>query len=44
MKLLPKRRLYRIAIYVVVLIGYASILWFELFPYLDRTFVNRPAF
>ena len=43
MKILPAKRAPRIAVYFVVVLGYAAILWFYVFPYLDRTFVNRPA-
>jgi len=43
MRLFPAKRLPRIATYLVLILGYAAILWFYLFPWLDRTFVNRPA-
>jgi hypothetical protein len=43
MRLLPAKRAPRITVYVVAILGYAAILWFWVFPYLDRTFVNRPA-
>ena len=43
MSILPAKRAHRIGVYVVVLLGYAAILWFYLFPWLDKTFINRPA-
>ena len=43
MRLLPAKRAPRITVYLVVLLGYAATLWFWVFPWLDRTFVNRPA-
>lgn len=44
MRLLPANRAQRIVVKVAVLLGYAALLWFWVFPYLDRTFINRPAF
>lgn len=43
MRLLPAKRAPRIVTYLVVILGYAAILWFWVFPWLDRTFINRPA-
>ena len=43
MKLLPTKRLPRYSILLVATLGYAAILWYYVFPWLDRTFVNRPA-
>lgn len=43
MRFLPARRAPRFAIYIVAILGYATVLWFWVFPWLDRTFVNRPA-
>jgi len=43
MSILPAKRGQRIATYVVVILGYMAILWFYVFPWLDRTFINRPA-
>ena len=43
MKLLPRKRLPRFAIFLATTLGYAAILWYYVFPWLDRTFVNRPA-
>jgi hypothetical protein len=43
MSILPKRRWQRVTIYLVLTLGYAAVLWFYLFPYLDKTFINRPA-
>ena len=44
MKILPSKRAPRVAVYLVVVLGYAAVLWFYLFPWLDRTFINRPTF
>jgi hypothetical protein len=43
MSILPAKRAPRIVTYVVIILGYAAILWFYLFPWLDKTFINRPA-
>jgi len=43
MSLLPSKRWQRVTTYVVVVLGYAAVLWLYVFPWLDRTFVNRPA-
>jgi hypothetical protein len=43
MSILPAKRAPRIGVYLVLILGYAAILWFYLFPYLDKTFINRPA-
>ena len=43
MSILPAKRAPRIAVYLAMVLGYAAILWFYLFPWLDRTFINRPA-
>lgn len=43
MRIFPANRVQRIAIKLALVLGYAAILWFWLFPWLDRTFVNRPA-
>jgi len=43
MRILPSKRLPRIAILLAVLLGYSVVLWFFVFPWLDRTFINRPA-
>ena len=43
MKLLPAKRFPRYTILLAVTLGYAAILWYYVFPWLDRTFVNRPA-
>ena len=42
MSILPTKRGPRIAIYVALILGYAAILWFYVFPWLDRTFINQP--
>jgi hypothetical protein len=36
-------RLRRLAIWIAVVLAYATILWFWVFPWIDRTYVNRPA-
>jgi hypothetical protein len=43
MSLLPSKRWQRVVTFVVVALGYAAVLWFYLFPWLDKTFINRPA-
>jgi hypothetical protein len=43
MRILPRRRGPRIATFVAIVVVYATILWIWVFPWLDRTFVNRPA-
>ncbi|MGH2795729.1 MAG: hypothetical protein ACRDKG_15660 [Actinomycetota bacterium] len=43
MRIFPKKRGPRIAIKLALALGYAASLWFWVFPWLDRTFVNRPA-
>lgn len=43
MRLLPQGRGRRIAVKVVLTLAYAAVLWVWVFPWLDRTFVNRPA-
>ena len=40
---LPSNRWVRRAIYLVVALGYMAALWYYVFPWLDRTFINRPA-
>ena len=39
----PRKRAQRIAVKVALALVYATILWFWIFPWLDRAFVNRPA-
>jgi hypothetical protein len=43
MRILPESRRSRIALAVALALVYAAVLWFWVFPWLDRTFVNRPA-
>jgi hypothetical protein len=43
MRILPRKRGLRIATFVAITLLYATILWIWVFPWLDRTFVNRPA-
>ena len=33
----------RVLIWTVLLLGYATLAWYVIFPWVDRTFVNRPA-
>jgi hypothetical protein len=40
---LLSNRWVRRTIYLVVVIGYMAALWYYVFPWLDRTFINRPA-
>lgn len=42
-RVLPRRRAGRIAVYLLLAIGYVALMWFLVFPWVDRTFVNRPA-
>lgn len=43
MKLLPARKLWRRLIAVVIVLAFMAVLWFRVFPWVDRTYVNRPA-
>lgn len=43
MRLLPKKRGPRVVAYLAIVLAYAALMWFVVFPYVDRTFVNRPA-
>jgi len=43
MSILSSKRWPRIATIVVLILGYAAFMWFYVFPWLDRTFINRPA-
>ena len=43
MSILPARKGPRYAVYAAVVLAYATTLWIWVFPWLDRTFVNRPA-
>lgn len=42
-RVLPRKRAGRIAVYLFLAIGYIALMWFLVFPWVDRTFVNRPA-
>lgn len=42
-RFLPKQKAARIVIYLGVAIGYGALMWFVVFPWVDKTFVNRPA-
>jgi hypothetical protein len=43
MKILPAKRGPKIMTILILILGYAAILWFYVFPWLDRTYINRPA-
>lgn len=43
MRILPANRTAKITTVLVLVLGYAAILWFFVFPWLDKTFINRPA-
>ena len=43
MKILPAKRAPKIMTLLILILGYAAILWFYVFPWLDRTYINRPA-
>jgi hypothetical protein len=42
-RVLPARKAPRRLIIVVVVLGVMAALWYWVFPWADRTFVNRPA-
>lgn len=42
-RFLPAQRWARVLIYLAVALAYAAVLWFYVFPWADKTFVNRPA-
>lgn len=39
----PGTRWVRRVVIVGLLLGYAALMWYVVFPYVDRTFVNQPA-
>lgn len=43
MSVLPAKKGWRRAIVAAVIVGVMIVLWFWVFPWADRTFVNRPA-
>ena len=43
MKVLPARKGLRRLVIVVLVLAFMAVLWFWVFPWADRTFVNRPA-
>lgn len=43
MRVLPQRRGTRVAVYAVGALAALAVLWLWVFPWVDRTFVNRPA-
>lgn len=43
MRIFPKNRGRRIVMKLAIVLGYAAILWYWVFPWLDRTYINRPA-
>lgn len=42
MNVLPRRTGWRAVVLAVAILGALAILWFFVFPWADRTFVNRP--
>jgi hypothetical protein len=42
-RILPAKRWQRALIWIVIALGYMALMWFLIFPWVDRTFVNRPA-
>ena len=42
-RVLPRARWVRVLIYLAVVLGYMAVMWLYVFPWVDRTFVNRPA-
>jgi hypothetical protein len=42
-RLLPERRWARALVLLAVVLAYAALMWFWVFPWVDHTFVNRPA-
>lgn len=43
MRLLPESPGARVLAYAVLVLAALALLWFWVFPWVDRTFVNRPA-
>jgi hypothetical protein len=43
MRALPAKKGARRAVLAVVILAFMAVLWFWVFPWADRTFVNRPA-
>jgi hypothetical protein len=43
MRVLPARKGVRRALLTVIVLAVMAVLWFWVFPWADRTFVNRPA-
>lgn len=39
---LPRRRWARALVWLLAALAYAAVMWFWVFPWVDRTFVNRP--
>jgi cell division septal protein FtsQ len=33
----------RVGLWAAVVLGYIAIMWFVIFPWIDHTFINRPA-
>jgi hypothetical protein len=42
-RVLPRKRGARVLVYLALTLGYVALMWFLIFPWVDRTFVNRPA-
>ena len=39
----PSNRWARLGMWVAIVLGYIAAMWFWIFPWIDRTFINRPA-
>jgi len=39
----PKRRWLKRLFWLAFLMGYAALMWYVVFPYVDQHFVNQPA-
>jgi len=42
-RFLPTQRWARALIYLGIALGYMAIMWYWVFPWIDHTFINRPA-
>jgi hypothetical protein len=42
-RLLPRARWARALVWLALVAGYVALMWFVVFPWVDRTFVSRPA-
>lgn len=41
-RIFPRRRGARTLVYLAMVLAYAALLWFVVFPWIDRTFVSKP--